>query len=90
MNQIQRVGTREVYRNNWLTQREDEIRLPDGTSGVYSVIEKPTYPLVIPQDGDRYHLVEQFRYPLGMRRWEFPQGTAPGQPQPRQSRPDTR
>ena len=23
-------------------------------------------------------LVEQFRYPLGLRRWEFPQGTAPG------------
>jgi 8-oxo-dGDP phosphatase len=23
------------------------------------------------------HLVEQFRYPLGLRRWEFPQGTAP-------------
>jgi len=22
-------------------------------------------------------LVEQFRYPLGARRWEFPQGTAP-------------
>ena len=32
----------------------------------------------IPRDGDRFHLVEQFRYPLGMRRWEFPQGTAPG------------
>jgi 8-oxo-dGTP pyrophosphatase MutT (NUDIX family) len=77
VNQIHRVGTREVYRNNWLTLREDEIRRPDGTPGVYSVIEKPTYALVIPQDGDRYHLVEQFRYPLGMRRWEFPQGTAP-------------
>jgi 8-oxo-dGTP pyrophosphatase MutT (NUDIX family) len=79
VNQIHRVGTREVYRNNWLTLREDEIRRPDGTPGIYSVIEKPTYALVIPQDGDLYHLVEQFRYPLGMRRWEFPQGTAPGQ-----------
>jgi 8-oxo-dGDP phosphatase len=78
VNQIHRVGSREVYRNNWLTLREDEIRRPDGTPGIYSVIEKPTYALVIPQDGDRYHLVEQFRYPLGMRRWEFPQGTAPG------------
>ncbi|PRC51788.1 ADP-ribose pyrophosphatase, partial [Mycobacterium sp. ITM-2017-0098] len=32
----------------------------------------------IPRDGERFHLVEQFRYPLGLRRWEFPQGTAPG------------
>jgi 8-oxo-dGTP pyrophosphatase MutT (NUDIX family) len=76
--QIQRVGSREVYRNDWLTLREDQIQRPDGTAGIYSVVDKPTYALVIAQDGDRFHLVEQFRYPLGMRRWEFPQGTAPG------------
>ncbi|PXX08190.1 NUDIX domain-containing protein [Mycolicibacterium moriokaense] len=79
MNQIHRVASREVYRNSWLTLREDDIRHPDGSPGIYSVIDKPTYALVIPRDGDRFHLVEQFRYPLGMRRWEFPQGTAPGQ-----------
>ena len=79
VNQIHRVASREVYRNNWLTLREDDIRRPDGSPGIYSVIDKPTYALVIPRDGDRFHLVEQFRYPLGMRRWEFPQGTAPGQ-----------
>ena len=79
MNQINRVASREVYRNNWLTLREDDIRRPDGSPGIYSVIDKPTYALVIPRDGDRFHLVEQFRYPLGMRRWEFPQGTAPGE-----------
>jgi 8-oxo-dGDP phosphatase len=79
VNQIHRVASREVYRNSWLTLREDDIRHPDGSPGIYSVIDKPTYALVIPRDGDRFHLVEQFRYPLGMRRWEFPQGTAPGQ-----------
>jgi 8-oxo-dGTP pyrophosphatase MutT (NUDIX family) len=79
VNQIHRVASREVYRNSWLTLREDDIRRPDGSPGIYSVIDKPTYALVIPRDGDRFHLVEQFRYPLGMRRWEFPQGTAPGQ-----------
>jgi 8-oxo-dGTP pyrophosphatase MutT (NUDIX family) len=79
VNQIQRVATREVYRNNWLTLREDDIRRPDGSPGVYAVVDKPTYALVIPQAEDRVHLVEQFRYPLGMRRWEFPQGTAPDQ-----------
>ena len=77
MNQIDRVASREVYRNNWLTLREDDIRRPDGSPGVYAVVDKPTYALVIPRDGDRFHLVEQFRYPLGMRCWEFPQGTAP-------------
>ena len=68
-----------MYRNPWLTVREDDIRRPDGSRGVYSVVDKPAYALVIPYDGDRFRLVEQFRYPLGLRRWEFPQGTAPDQ-----------
>jgi 8-oxo-dGTP pyrophosphatase MutT (NUDIX family) len=76
--------------------REDDIRRPDGTIGIYGVVNKPTYALVIARDTadarsdqadadvrsdqtvDRYRLVEQFRYPIGLRRWEFPQGTAPG------------
>jgi hypothetical protein len=66
-----------VYVNPWMTVREDTTRYADGSSGVYGVIDKPDYALVIPLDGTRVHLVEQFRYPLGMRRWEFPQGTAP-------------
>jgi len=57
--------------------REDDIRRPDGSPGIYSVVDKPTYALVLPYDGHRFRLVEQFRYPLGARRWEFPQGTAP-------------
>ncbi|MGV0811692.1 NUDIX hydrolase [Mycolicibacterium boenickei] len=79
MSVIRQVSTREVYRNDWLTLREDAIVRSDGSPGVYAVVDKPTYALVIPQDGDRFHLVEQFRYPLGLRRWEFPQGTAPEQ-----------
>ena len=78
MDWIQTVATREIYRNSWLTLREDDIRRPDGSTGIYAVIDKPTYALVIARDGDRFHLVEQYRYPLGLRRWEFPQGAAPG------------
>ncbi len=78
MGVIEQLQSREVYRNNWMTLREDTIRRPDGTEGIYSVIDKPTYALVVARESDRYQLVEQFRYPLGLRRWEFPQGTAPG------------
>ncbi|TNC22121.1 NUDIX domain-containing protein [Amycolatopsis alkalitolerans] len=77
MDPIQQMSSREVYRNDWMTVREDGIRRPDGSAGIYGVIDKPQYALVIPLDDDRLHLVEQFRYPLGLRRWEFPQGTAP-------------
>lgn len=74
---MEQTTSREVYANPWMSVREDGVRRDDGSTGVYGVIDKPNYALVIPFDGDRLHLVEQFRYPLGMRRWEFPQGTAP-------------
>jgi 8-oxo-dGDP phosphatase len=75
MEHIVRVASREVYRSRWMTFREDQIRRPDGSNGSYGVVERPDYALVIARDGDRFCLVEQFRYPLGLRRWEFPQGT---------------
>jgi 8-oxo-dGDP phosphatase len=74
---IERLASREIYRNPWLVLREDDIRRPDGSPGIYSVVDKQTYALVIPYDRNRFRLVEQFRYPLDARRWEFPQGTAP-------------
>lgn len=78
MRPITQISTREVYRNDWIVLREDRIRRADGSIGLYSVVDKPSYALIIARDGDRLRLVEQFRYPLGERRWEFPQGAAPG------------
>lgn len=75
---IERVGSREVYRNPWMIVREDDIRRQDGSAGIYGVIDKPTMAVVIAQKGELYRLVEQYRYPIELRRWEFPQGTAPG------------
>lgn len=77
MSFIERLESREIYRNRWLVLREDDIRRADGSPGIYSVVDKQTYALVMPYDGHRFRLVEQFRYPLSARRWEFPQGTAP-------------
>ncbi len=74
---MQTISSRQVYVNSWMTVREDAIRRSDGSDGIYGVVDKPTAAVVIPRDGDRLHLVEQFRYPVGQRRWEFPMGTAP-------------
>ncbi|TWF78815.1 NUDIX domain-containing protein [Pseudonocardia hierapolitana] len=74
---VERISSRQVYANSWMTVREDTVRREDGTEGIYGVVDKPTSAIVIPRDGDRLHLVEQFRYPVGKRRWEFPMGTAP-------------
>jgi 8-oxo-dGTP pyrophosphatase MutT (NUDIX family) len=69
------TSSREVYRNPWIRVREDAIVWDDGSTGVYSVVEKPHFALVVPAERDGFWLVEQFRHPLGRRSWEFPQGT---------------
>ena len=74
---METTSSREIYANPWMVLREDTFRRPDGGEGLYGVVDKPHYALVIALRGDEMMLVEQFRYPLGMRRWEFPQGTAP-------------
>lgn len=73
-------ASRQVYANPWMTVREDAVRRPDGRDGLYGVVDKPDYALVVALDDSadqRLAMVEQYRYPLGLRRWEFPQGTAP-------------
>ncbi|GIH75478.1 NUDIX domain-containing protein [Planobispora longispora] len=74
---IRTVSTREVYRNRWLSFREDVVERADGTRGIYSVVDRPDYAVVIAADGGGFHLVEQYRYPIRGRYWEFPQGCFP-------------
>jgi 8-oxo-dGTP pyrophosphatase MutT (NUDIX family) len=74
---IKTLSSRVVYTNPWLTVREDEIEREDGSRGIYSVIDKPDFALVMPYENDGFHLVEEYRYPLGARRWQFPQGAFP-------------
>lgn len=69
------TGTRVVYENRWMRVREDTICRRDGSAGIYGVVEKPDFVAIVPIDGDRLHLVQQFRYPVGQRYWEFPQGS---------------
>jgi 8-oxo-dGTP pyrophosphatase MutT (NUDIX family) len=75
---IRTLGSRTVYENPWLRVREDEIELPDGTRGLYGVVEKGDFGLVVPWDGARLTLVGQFRHPIAAFSWEFPQGFVEG------------
>jgi 8-oxo-dGTP pyrophosphatase MutT (NUDIX family) len=66
-----------VYENAWMRVTEDVVIHPDGQAGIYGVIHKTDFALVLPRTEDGFWLVEQFRYPIGRREWEFPQGTFP-------------
>ena len=66
-----------VYEDNWMRLRRDDIQRRDGSVGTYAFVEKPDFALVIPAENDGFHLVEEFRYPIGRRAWSFPQGGFP-------------
>jgi ADP-ribose pyrophosphatase len=69
------LSSRVVYRNRWMTVREDAIRRGDGSEGIYGVVEKPEAAMIIPVEDGRVHMVQQYKYAVGGRYWEFPQGT---------------
>lgn len=74
---IRQLTTREVYRSRWMSVREDEVEFPSGLRGRYSVVDKPDFVVVLPYADGGFWLVQQFRYPVGSRQWEFPQGSWP-------------
>src|SRR5207253_600521 len=75
---IKTISSREVYRNKWTRVREDVIERSNGQRGIYGVIDKDPACIIIPLEhssvGDFIYLVEQFRYTIGRRCQEFPQG----------------
>jgi 8-oxo-dGTP pyrophosphatase MutT (NUDIX family) len=77
---ITTLSTREVYRNHWMTLREDQILRSNGKPGIYGVIDKDDSALILPLDphydngAGRIWLVEQFRYTIQQRSIELPQG----------------
>jgi ADP-ribose pyrophosphatase len=71
---ITTLASREIYRNPWMRLREDEILRSNGQRGIYGVVEKDESAIILPIDGDRIWLVEQFRYTIKERALELPQG----------------
>lgn len=71
---ITTVSSREIYRNNWMRLREDEILRSNGQKGIYGVVEKDPAAIILPIQDGKVWLVEQFRYTIQQRALELPQG----------------
>ncbi len=75
------LSTRIAYENRWTRVREDKIMHADGSPGLYGVVERSDFVVIVPWHDNRVTLVEQYRYPIAARVWEFPMGMwehAPG------------
>jgi ADP-ribose pyrophosphatase len=75
MKEITQLESKIVYRNKWMSVREDIIQRPSGAQGIYGIVEKADFALIIPVQDDEIYVVEQYRYPIGRRFWELPQGS---------------
>jgi 8-oxo-dGTP pyrophosphatase MutT (NUDIX family) len=67
--------SRVAYENKWIRVREDEVIRPDGSPGIYGVVEVPASIGVVALDKkDQVVLVGQWRYTLGRYMVEIPRG----------------
>ena len=80
MTEIKTLSSKIVYENKWMRVREDKIQRASGAEGIFGVIEKPDFVVIIPIAGGHIHLVEQYRYPVQQRYWELPQGSWENKP----------
>ena len=72
------VASREVYDNQWIGVREDEVVQPDGKPGIYGVVHFKNVAIgILPVEDNHIYLVGQYRYPLRQYSWEIPEGGCP-------------
>jgi 8-oxo-dGTP pyrophosphatase MutT (NUDIX family) len=68
-------SSRIAYQNAWIRVREDLVLRPDGTPGLYGVVEiRPSVGIVATDESDRIVLVGQWRYAPGRHSIEIPRG----------------
>lgn len=72
---IQQTSTKIAWHSQWFQVREDGVKLPDGTDGIYNVLEMRDSVFIVPvlTDG-RIVLIRNYRYTLGEWVWELPAG----------------
>jgi len=69
------LATRVVYTNPWITVREDKVLRPNGSPGIYGVVETRLATGVLAlTPGEDCYLVGQYRYTMHEYSWELIEG----------------
>ena len=69
------LSSRPIYSNRWLSLREDQVALPDGSTGIYGVVTCGDCVGVLPFiDPETVLLIKQYRYVAKRVTWEMPTG----------------
>ncbi len=69
------LNSHVAYENPWITVLEDEVTRPDGSPGMYTIVDVKDGVLLIAEDADtNVHIMEAYRYPTQRWAWELPSG----------------
>ena len=69
------LASRVVYRNPWLVVTEYDVIRPDGSQGIYGVVDPGVNVTVVAlEDDETLWLIREFNYPLQRARWILPTG----------------
>jgi len=69
------MSTTPIYKNRWLSLREDLVELPNGRTTIYGVVSCGECVGVLPfLDAETVLMVRQYRYVVGRTTWEMPTG----------------
>jgi 8-oxo-dGTP pyrophosphatase MutT (NUDIX family) len=74
------LSSKEIYKNKWMKLREDTILRPSGAQGIYTVVEKNNFAVIIALKDQNIQLVSQYRHPVQERSIELPMGAWPEKP----------
>ena len=79
-NPFKTVSTKVVYQNPWITVREDEIIRPDGSEGVYGVMESKNSVIIAAlNEKNEVYIIRSFKYPVSGWNWGLPGGGGEGE-----------
>lgn len=81
MGRWQKIDSKIIYDNNWITLFEDNVINPAGQKTIYSHLKPKSDSIcVIPiDDSNNTYLVKQHRYVTNTTNWECPAGKTDGQ-----------
>jgi ADP-ribose pyrophosphatase len=70
------LTTTSVYESPWIHVKKNEVLMPSGKPGIYSVVHFKNLAIgILPIDEEgNIWLVGQFRYPVNEYSWEIPEG----------------
>ncbi len=79
-NPFKTLSSKIVYQNPWIRVREDAIIRPDGSEGIYGVIESHDSVMVgAVNEKNEIYIIQSFSYPAQKWHWELPAGSSDGE-----------